>query len=187
MNPCFAKRKLIAWLALGDLEHHRAQDLRSHIQNCEGCRQYLAEISALREGLAAVEKNPSPELSERFHREWVGRLKAEPSVSPWQLLTERLSWRVALPALGAAAALLILMLSLLPRQPVVSSPVRVSQRQPTPLARGRDLSPSVANYQRAALRSLDEFDDLLTAQADRQPSPAPVYTASIFAAAASQN
>ena len=187
MKPCFAKRKPLAWLALGDLDERQAQALRAHVQTCEGCRQYLEEISALREGLAAADRSPSLEPSDWFHRKWVGRLKAEESASRWHLLTERLSWRVAVPALGAAAALVILTLSLLPRQPAVSVPVRMSHAEVTAPAAGRDLSPSVANYQRVAVRSLDEFDDLLTAQANRKPSPAPTYTASIFAAATSQN
>jgi anti-sigma factor RsiW len=183
MKPCFSKRKLIAWLALGDLDERRAQDLRSHIQTCEGCRRYLEDLSALREKLRATEAGPTLESSESFHREWVGRLQAEQSPSTWRVLTELLNWRVALPALGAAAVLVVLVLSLLPRQPSASPPMHAGGAATTPVSVQRDLSPSVANYQRAAARSLDEFDELLTAQARHTQSHAPIYTASIFAAA----
>jgi hypothetical protein len=46
-----------------------------------------------------------------------------------------------------------------------------------------DLPPTIANYQRIATRSLDELDDLLTMQGRRNPSPTPIYTASLFAPA----
>jgi len=187
MKPCFGKRKLIAWLALGELDERRAQALRSHIQTCEGCRRYLEEISAVRASLAAADTSPPSETSESFHREWVGRLKAEPATSLWQVLTERLNWRVALPAFGAVAVLVVLLLSLSPRQREVARPAPAAQTAATPVRAARDLSPSVGNYLRVAIRSLDEFDDLLTAQANQRTSHAPIFTASVFAAAAAQN
>jgi anti-sigma factor RsiW len=183
MKPCFAKRKLIAWLALGELDERQAQDLRSHIQTCEGCRRYLEEISAVRKKLVAAETTPALEASESFHRKWVGRLRAEPSASFWQILAERLNWRVALPALGAAAVLVVLLLSLVPRQPGATPQMRADRAVVTPAAAGRDLSPSIANYQRTVVRSLEEFDELLTEQANHKASPTPIYTASIFAVA----
>ena len=180
MKPCFSKRKLIAWLALGELDARRAQDLRAHIEICAGCRAYLAEIRAVGEKLAGAETTPEIEASESFHRKLVSRLRAEQSASPWEILAARLNWRVALPALGVAAVVIV-MLSLSPRRPDVSPPVRISSPAVAlPVAR-EDLSPTVANYQRIASRSLDEFDELLTRQATRNPSRAPIYTASMLA------
>jgi anti-sigma factor RsiW len=187
MKPCFGKRKLLAWLALGELDERQAQDLRSHVETCEGCRHYLEDLSGLKEKLAVSEAKPLLEPSASFHRKWVARLRPEQSSSPWQVLAERLNWRIALPGLGAAAILVLLAVSLAPKRPVDSLPVRVSRAQPIQPSNGRDLSPSVANYQRAAVRSLDEFDELLTLQAQRHPSPAPTYIASMFAAATSPN
>jgi hypothetical protein len=46
-----------------------------------------------------------------------------------------------------------------------------------------DLPPTIANYQRIATRSLDDFDELLTRQSERNPPPTPNYTASLFALA----
>jgi hypothetical protein len=185
MKPCFRKRKLLAWLALGELDERRARDLRSHVQSCDGCRLYLQEISGLREKLSGAEWSAGVEPSASFHWKWVGRLKAEPTASRWQLVTDWLNWRAALPALGAAAVLVLLALSLLPRQPAHSSQGHRAGAAPPPSH--RDLSPSVANYQRVAVRSLDEFDELLTLQAKRHSSPAPTYIASMFAAATSPN
>ena len=187
MKPCFSKRKLIAWLALGELDARRAQDLRAHIETCDGCRRYLAEISAVGERLAAADAKPETEASESFHRRLVGRLRAEQSRSPrdalaaWMSAT-RLNWRVAFPAVGAAA-LVIVLVSLFPRQPGVSPPVRISRPAVALPDAKEDLSPTVANYQRVASRSLDEFDELLTRQAKRNPSRAPIYTASMLALA----
>ena len=94
----------------------------------------------------------------------------------------RLNWRLALPAVGAAA-LVVLILSLLPRQPVVSPPEQVSRPAVKPSAPAPDLSPTIANYQQVALRSLDKLDDLLTRQASRKLTPAPLHTTSLFASA----
>jgi hypothetical protein len=187
MKPCFGKRKLLAWLALGELDESRARNLQSHVQTCAGCRRYLEDLSCLRQELAAAEATPAHDPSASFHRKWVSRLKEEHRRSRWQMLTERPAWRVALPTLGGAAILVMVALAFLSRQPRIPAPVVVRQAQATQTAQGRDLSPSVANYRRAVNRSLDEFDDLLTAQAQRRSSPAPAYIASIFAAAISPN
>jgi anti-sigma factor RsiW len=180
MKPCLSKRKLIAWLALGELDARCAQDLRAHIERCEGCRHYLAEMSAVGEKLAAAETTPEIEASESFHQGVVRRLRAEQLASPWEVLAARLNWRVALPALGAAAVVIVI-LSLLPRQPDLVKLVQVSLPLAAPAAPQSDLSPTVANYERAATRSLDELDELLTRQGQRRASPTPTYIASMLA------
>jgi anti-sigma factor RsiW len=185
MKPCSKNRKLLAWLALDELDARRAGELCAHIQTCEGCRGYLEEISAVTESLAAAEVRPEIEASESFHRRLAGRL--EQPASLWenlvaQVAAARLNWRVALPALGAAA-LVIATLSIPLRQPVVSPHAPIGVQAVLPPAPRSDLSPTIANYQRVAIRSLDELDELLTRQANRNPSPAPIYTASIFALA----
>jgi anti-sigma factor RsiW len=184
MKPCFSKRKLIALLTLGELDARRAEDLRAHLETCAGCRCYLADISAVGRRLAAAQTAPGIEASESFHQRLVGQLRAEQTESIWGMLATwksatRLNWRVALPAIGVAM-LVIVMLSIPARQPVVSPPARISRPVVASSASREDLSPTVANYQRAASRSLDELDELLTRQARRIPSHTPIYTASIF-------
>jgi anti-sigma factor RsiW len=187
MKPCFTNRKLIASLALGELDAHRTRDLRTHLETCAGCRRYLEEISAVQERLAALDTTPNVPASEAFHQRLAARLRAEQSkplrdILAAQLAAVRLSWRVALPVIGIAA-LATVTLSILLRSPGASAPAPrgvQAVRQPYPET---DLSPTIANYQRAASRSLEELDELLTMQANRTPSPAPIYTASMLAAA----
>ena len=189
MKPCSKNRKLLAWLALEELDARRAGELRAHIQACDGCRRYLEEISNVTERLAAAEVRPEIQASESFHRRLAGRL--EQPASLWESLVAqfaatRLNWRVALPALGAAA-LLIVTLSILVRQPTVSPSAPTGMQAVLPPARKSDLAPTIANYQSVANRSLDELDDLLTRQANRNPPPAPIYTASMFALASASD
>ena len=42
----------------------------------------------------------------------------------------------------------------------------------------RDLDPTISNYQMVANRSLEELDELLTRQGNRNPPPIQIYTAS---------
>jgi len=187
MKPCSTNRKLIAWLALGELDARREADLRAHIQTCDKCRRYLHEISSVKETLTTAEPTPDIEASESFHRRVVARLRAEPSGSLWdrlaaQLGAARVSWRAALSMLGATA-LVIALLSVLWRQPGVSRPVPSGVQAVLSPGPNNDLSPTISNYQRVANRSLDELDDFLTRQDTRRPSATPIYTASMFVAA----
>ena len=189
MKPCSKNRKLLAWLALDELDARRAGELRAHIQTCDGCRRYLEEISTVTERLAAAEVRPNIQASESFHQRLAGRL--EQPASLWECLiaqfaATRLNWRVALPTLGIAA-LVIATLSILVRQPAVSPPAPIGVQAVLPPAPKGDLSPTIANYQQVANRSLDELDDLLTRQANRNPPPAPIYTASMFALASASD
>ena len=191
MRPCSRNRKPLAWLALGELDARRAAGLHAHMETCDGCRRYLAEISAVTEELAAAEKTPGIQASEAFHRRLVTRLRAEQSGSVWQTLAApflavRLNWRVALPVVGAAA-LVIVLLSIPVRPPAAPPPVLTGAQAVLPAGIKSDLPPTIANYRRIATRSLDELDELLTMQGKRNPSPTPIYTASMFAAASAAN
>jgi hypothetical protein len=187
MKPCSRNLKPLAWLALGELDARAAAALRAHLETCDGCRRYFVELSTLTERLTAAEVTPDIQASEAFHRRVVTRLRAEQAGSVWQTLvapfiSARLNWRVALPVVGAAA-LVIAILSILTWQPSVPPPApSVVQTVPPPDITS-DLPPTIANYQRIASRSLDDFDELLTRQSKRNPSPTPIYTASLFALA----
>jgi anti-sigma factor RsiW len=177
----------LAWLALGELDARRAGEIRAHLESCDGCRRYLAEISSVTERLSAAEETPDIQASETFHRRVVTRLRAEQAGSVWQYLaaafvSARWHWRVSLPLVGAAA-LIIAILPILTRQPSVPPPAPIVVQAVLPPDIKGDLAPTIANYQRIATRSLDDFDELLTRQSKRDPSPIPNYTASLFALA----
>jgi len=185
MKPCLRNRKRLAWLVLDELDAREAAQLRLHMETCAGCRRYFEEVSAVKATLASADGGPEVVASESFHRRLASRLRAEPAGSPWgdlagRLAGLRLTWRVALPALGAAAVLIVLVSSLArhPGAPV-PAPIRL-QAEAIPNAKS-DPAPTIANYERVANRSLDELDDLLTRQAIKSHSPAPIYRASLFA------
>ena len=187
MKPCSKNRKFIAWLAVGALEARQAQDLRAHLECCAGCRRYLEEISCVTERLAAAEVGPDLQASESFHRRVVGALRAETSESIRDTLAARLrgtllAWRVAVPVIGAAAVVIALWMDWVWRPGLAPHPQPKVQIVRLPDAT-RDLPPTVANYQRVANRSLEELDELLTRQGNRNLSSARLYTASDLARA----
>ena len=191
MKHCPRNRKPLVWLALGKLDARMAAALRAHIETCEGCRRYLAELSTVTEELATAEVTPDIQASESFHRRVVTKLRAEQSGSVWHTLTAPLiaawlNWRVALPVVGAATVVIAL-LSILARHPVAPPPAPTVIQAVLPPDIRSDLPPTIANYQRIATRSLDELDELLTRQGKRCSSPTPIYTASMFAAASAAN
>ena len=76
MKACSKNRKLLAWLALGELDARRAGELRAHIQTCDGCRYYLEEVSAVTDRLATVDMTADMQASESFHGRLVTSLRA---------------------------------------------------------------------------------------------------------------
>jgi anti-sigma factor RsiW len=186
MKPCANNRKLLVWLALEELDPRQAEALRIHLQTCDGCRQYLAEISRATRKLGEARTDPDIHASEFFHRRLVARLRTEKSESIWKTATvffraSLLNWRVALPA---AAVVLVLAVGLVAQRqhpravvlpPAPSTAGVVSSRIP-----GADLPPTLASYNALANHSLEKLDALLTAQAKKALPPAPVYTASMF-------
>ncbi len=59
MKPCSNHRKLIAWLAVDALDDPQTRSLRAHLETCEGCRRYLAEISNVAQKLSAAATPPT--------------------------------------------------------------------------------------------------------------------------------
>ncbi len=88
----------------------------------------------------------------------------------------RLNWRVFLPLSGAAAAVVLLFFN--PRHPDVRMPAPSGSQPLAAAGAETDLLPSIANYQLAAGRSLDNLDEMLDREADRIQSPLPVYAVS---------
>ena len=187
MKPCSRNRRLIAWLAVDELDAERSRDLRMHLETCGACRRYLDEISRVKVKLAAVEIAPDLEASAAFRRRWVGALHSVQPGSDWSAVAallrgSLLNWRVVLSALGAMA-LVILGLAMFRQRP--DSPLLVetsAETVPPPLLKA-DMSPTLSNYQRVANQSLEALDELLTRQGNRNLPQVPVYTASILAPA----
>lgn len=185
MNPCARNRKQIAWLAAGALEGREANELRAHLETCADCRQYFEEMSRVTTTLAAAQTTPDIQTSEAFHRRVARALRVEesrPASGALAAFVQRTlwNWRIALPVASASIVVIVgVFLSL--RHPDTAprprSPAEVAS-VPQPKT---DVPPTLANYQIMANRSFDEFDDLLTRQANRSQPHAPIYTASTSA------
>ncbi len=182
MKPCSKNRKLISWLALEALETPQARELRAHLESCEGCRRYFQEISKVTETLVAKEIRPDVQASESFHRSVVAKLRAEKSASTRTNLVAclrgaMLNWRVALPVVLATAALLAA-LALRERRRDVSAHEKSPVQAASAVDSRSDLPPTLANYQLIANQSLEKLDEFLSRQANRNPAPTRIYTAS---------
>jgi anti-sigma factor RsiW len=184
MKPCSNRRKAIALLALDELDDPEAQELRSHVQSCEGCRHYLEEISAVTEKMAMVENNIEIEASDAFHRNVIARLRVEESAAGRKitgLLGNLLNWRVALPA-TATAICVVLMIGLRAHRQMPNVQPHPPTPTPSRIVSAPDVNtvvpPTIGNYQMAADQSLQKFDELLDQEAKQLPPPMPAYTAS---------
>ena len=189
MKPCSNYCKPIAWLVLRALDSREERELRAHLEKCPGCRLYLEELSDISDKLSACTINPDMRASETFHQHLVHRLKAEASASRWaaamaQLQAALPNWKMALPVIGAVAAVVTGLL-LVARPPVGSLPreSRINTATAMPPAK-HQLPPTISTYQMIANRSLDKLDEHLASEGNRNPPPAPVYTVSSLSRAA---
>jgi predicted anti-sigma-YlaC factor YlaD len=185
MKPCSKNRKLIAWLALDAVDVRQARQLRTHLDTCEGCRRYLEEISNVTERLTATEMTSDIQASESFHQKVAGKLRVEKPNSFGEIVAAYFCgamscWRVALPVSAALVVAVVAFATLRKRPDVSSQAQSPAQAVPAPNW-NRDLSPTIANYQMVASRSLEQLDELLTSQGNRNLSPAQIYTASSLA------
>jgi len=183
MKPCVQNRKLIVWLTLNTLDARQTRHLRAHLETCEGCRRYLAEISNVTERLAEQE-NLDIRASESFHRKVAGRLQSAKPDSIGEILSAYfcrtlLNWRVALPAV-AALVLVCVTVTILRQPPKIVLTPRPGIKTASVSSADSDPAPTIANYQRVANQSLAKLDALLTRQGNRPLPPMPIYTASSF-------
>ena len=184
MKPCPKNRKLISWLALGALDARETQTLRAHLEICAGCRDYWAELHQVTQQLAAAKPQEALPASESFHRGVVRRLAVKRSIGDRAMASLQalaFNWRVAAPVAVGLVALLALVIP----WPRAEAPLRpLATAKSVPLltvaapAADADLSPTLANYQRAASQSVDQLDELMVRQEKPAASPTPVYTAS---------
>ena len=182
MKPCAQNRKLIAWLASNALDARQTRQLQSHLETCEGCRRYLAEILNVTEMLVQTESNPDVQASEVFHQKLAGSLRASKPDSIGEILAAYfrgtlLNWRVALPAI-AVLVVVGVTVAIWRQPPEVASSPRTGTQTASVSGADNDLAPTIANYQRVANQSLDQLDALLTRQGNRALPSMPIYTAS---------
>jgi anti-sigma factor RsiW len=172
MKPCSKNRTRIVLLAVDGLDAPQAQELRAHLQTCEGCRHYLDEISRVAERLAAAEAASDIQASESFHRRLVGRLRSEGTIPVWETLlalfrATMLNRRVALAVVTPFVLLVGIIVILEWRSSRVSTPTQPVAMAVAPLKLNADLPPTIANYQMVAAQSLDKLDELLTQQGNK--------------------
>jgi hypothetical protein len=77
-----------------------------------------------------------------------------------------------------ATALMIAAVSFFVLRPGVHAPAPTGVRALLAPTVEHDLDPTISNYQIVANRSLEELEELLTRQGNRNPPPTPLYTAS---------
>jgi len=192
MNPCSKNKQRIAWMASGILDLPDAEALRQHLKSCPDCRRYWQSMSELSERLVNASDLPQTEPTESFHQRVVQKIKTQEDRTPfsdWLVTIQRL-WaerRLATISAGIALGLVTLLLIQSFRRdgpPVPSeSPIAVVPEPARPAAS----PPTLASYRRAAERSLESLDALLTRQAARNSFPSETLTISSLLKQSSDN
>ena len=181
MKPCCTKQKQIALLAMQALDLSDEREIRRHLESCAGCRAYLDEMTRLTGKLTGLEIRSDIATSEAFHQGVLRKLTPESSFLGEAAVAIRRRFqmfqRLALPVAGAAvlAALGLVLFESRSRSPQLPSSPTPTQ---APVTSQAEFNPTVFNFQRAANRSFEELDQLLTRQGSRNSSPAPIYSAS---------
>jgi len=167
------------------LDDGSTRELHAHLESCAGCRRYLAEMSQLTEQLAAAAPDTDLRATESFHQSVMAGLDKETVTSPWESVMARLrevplKWRVALPVAVVALVMLGIWIGPSPRTNVEANPPTPARVPAMTADAGIDLTPTLANYQRAADQSPDKLDDLLARQQKPVTGSGPVATAAMM-------
>ena len=187
MKPCSENRKRIAWMAAGALEPSEAEQIRRHMETCDGCRTYGNEISRLT-ALLSVEPESTIHAAEAFHQRVMTALRDESKSSFWHSVAAQVresvtNWRVALPLAGTVALAITALVLSSGRDDRIPSRREIQTSSSHPAVADLD-PPTLSHYQTVANRSLEKFDDLLSAQANKNPSAGPIFSASPLGRAA---
>ena len=167
MKACSSNRKLLADLALDQLDVTRSTEMRLHMESCEGCRIYfesLAEIYAGQRGY--LEKAPEAEAGFTLHHNLMAQIHGE-SRKP----DSAVHW-VKWAAAGACLLILMICVALLSREkktePRVITGFSPTQQIQISSPKSRDFQPTLSDYRRKAGRSFENLDALLSKEAERR-------------------
>ena len=95
MTHCDEVGEMLSGYVDGELTQASQQRVRVHVETCENCKETLADLTAIREKVQALN------LGEMHSDEWEGRVNAQPqhrldAICWWCWRALRL-WRVGVP------------------------------------------------------------------------------------------
>ncbi len=105
-TACASREQDLVLYHYGELSGTERAAVKAHTQDCEGCRHYLAEIASLLPLTVQSDEPPQPfwdEYSRQMRRKLAGRERQ----SWWQAVATVLLRSWAVPAVAAAAVLII--------------------------------------------------------------------------------
>jgi len=174
MKSCRTNHQDIVLLAAGELEPGKAQQLRAHAKTCPACARYLQEMSAISDTLQTAAAEPDLETSPAFHSSVLRGLRSREQPSAWSWF-EQLSGTEKWALAAACLAAVLMLLSAVFLKTSYTPPGNIANNN---VARHvePELAPTLSNYQIVANRSLEEFDGLLTRQANRGLPHTRLYT-----------
>lgn len=181
MKSCLQSKKLLVMFAIGELDAHRHRMVGDHVRRCPRCSSYVEEVSRVSRRLVALEDSSTVSASPFFHQRLQRRLRTIEPLSPWERVrlwacAHACNWRVLGPVAAAFAIAFTVLFLRAERTSGDHSPRYRTMVTGTEAAY-RDLQPSIANYQAAADRSLEAFEEFLTKQATRFKPLDPAGTA----------
>lgn len=113
MTACADRIPRLDALFLGDLSEQEADELRAHLETCEGCRAYHDRLWKVE---AALEKRAMPSRAvDELERRLLARAKAQPAAEPPQPWWKR-RWIFLGAPLAAVAAYAVVLLVAIPRR-----------------------------------------------------------------------
>ena len=101
MKYCEEYAALLSAFADGEATEQEREEILSHLDSCEGCREYLAELMSMKEELTAS----VPELPENFSAQVMWNVRSEKTKKAKKN-------RRVLTALGSLAACLVLLIAI---------------------------------------------------------------------------
>ena len=102
MKHCEEYAALLSAFADGEMSGQEREEVLAHLENCEACRDYLADLMAVKDELSA----PVPELPENFSQQVMWRVRSEKTKKA------KKSRRKMATAVASAAACLVLVLAI---------------------------------------------------------------------------
>jgi anti-sigma factor RsiW len=169
MKPCSRNRKLLALLAVDELDLAKAQTMRGHIEECEGCRFYYQSMARVYSGQRAiVEKLPEVEASFGLHQAVMAKIRRTNGRSS-DATPSTLNW-IRIGAVAASLVLLVFCAMMFSRQKQEKPLARHEVTRPAPETKGpKEFQPSIAGYRKNAGKSFENLDALLNKEGGRNP------------------